>query len=85
MSSETFLGQSILENLRKLSLTSIEKAPVTQPNIYSLAQAHVTWISSYFLVMYVVGHQLLKFSQILTIAARGKNWRLSLAQTETSK
>ena len=34
--------------------------------------------------MYVVGHQLLKFSQILTIAPRGKNWRLSLAQTETS-
>ena len=27
----------MLENLHKISLTSIEKAPVTQPNIYSLA------------------------------------------------
>ena len=35
MSGET-LGQSMLENLHKISLTSIEKAPVTQPNIYSL-------------------------------------------------
>ena len=26
----------MLENLHKISLTSIEKAPVTQPNIYSL-------------------------------------------------
>ena len=34
---ETFLGHSMLENLHKISLTSIEKAPVTQPNIYSLA------------------------------------------------
>ena len=35
MSDETFSGQSMLENL-KISLTSIEKAQVTQPNIYSL-------------------------------------------------
>ena len=26
----------MLENLHKISLTSIEKSPVTQPNIYSL-------------------------------------------------
>ena len=36
MSGETCKGQSILGNLHKISLTSIEKAPVTQPNIYSL-------------------------------------------------
>ena len=27
----------MLENLHKISLTFIEKAPITQPNIYSLA------------------------------------------------
>ena len=27
----------MLANLNKISLTSIEKAPITQPNIYSLA------------------------------------------------
>ena len=29
----------MLENLHKIGLSSIEKAPVTQPNIYSLEQA----------------------------------------------
>ena len=28
----------MLENLHKIGLTSIEKAPVTQPNIYSLGK-----------------------------------------------
>ena len=28
----------MLENLHKIGLTSIERAPVTQPNIYSLGQ-----------------------------------------------
>ena len=28
----------MFENLHKISLISIEKAPVTQPNIYSLAE-----------------------------------------------
>ena len=28
----------MFENLHKISLISIEKAPVTQPNIYSLGQ-----------------------------------------------
>ena len=37
MRGKTFYEQSMLENLHKNSLTSIEKAPVTQPNIYSLA------------------------------------------------
>ena len=36
ISGETFLEHSMLENLNKISLTSIEKAPVIQPNIYSL-------------------------------------------------
>ena len=36
MIGETFKGQSVFKNLHKISLISIEKAPVTQPNIYSL-------------------------------------------------
>ena len=36
MSGETFFGHSMLENLHKIGITSIEKAPVTQPNIYIL-------------------------------------------------
>ena len=45
MSGETFLGHSMLENLHKISLTSIEKAPVTQPNIYSLASTYIFFAS----------------------------------------
>ena len=32
----------MFENLHKISLISIEKAPVTQPNIYSLVRRHHT-------------------------------------------
>ena len=31
----------MFENLHKISLISIEKAPVTQPNIYSLGYSNV--------------------------------------------
>ena len=39
MIGETFQGQSMFENLHKISLIPIEKAPVTQPNIYSLERS----------------------------------------------
>ena len=39
MIGETFKGQSMFENLHKISLISIEKALVTQPNIYSIGLA----------------------------------------------
>ena len=36
MSGKSFLVQIMLENLHKISVASIRKAPVTQPDIYSL-------------------------------------------------
>ena len=39
LSSKTLLWQSILKNLHKISLTSIEKASLTQPIIYSLGSS----------------------------------------------